>query len=311
MALNTDQIRALRRANFDEDSIDCIFSQALSQSDWKDAVRERESAVLKDASRNWLGERGVAWKKNNNLLSVRLRNMQLQALSPDAIPILMLNDGRGWVPEPLLRHLACRQFGIKTQLPLEWGVITSKQVIQEWQEKMQASMHFAQLYIEPLEVTTVTSDWENLSKEEYRRIIKVVKNAPGPKHPQRHALAEGLVENWRQIAEQIVRLEKGRKAGYVARWIHLLSRVFEAGKSHAYLERDKDPLTLAENRKGSRMVGKHASSGRKVMEEAFADFLGQHKRHPKIGELRQWLNARRICPKDKAKPHIWVFADQL
>lgn len=308
MALNTDQIRALRRANFDEDSIDCIFSKGLSRPEWGEAVREREIAVLKNVSQKWLGEPGAAWKKENGLLTERLRNKPLQAFSPDAIPILMLNDGRGWVPEPLLRHLACKQLGIPPLPRLEWGVITSEQLIQEFKEKLLNSMHFAELYVEPLMLPTGAADWNNLSKKEYRRIIEAVKKAPRPKHPQRHALAEGLVENWRHIAEQIERLEKGRKPGDVAHWFHLMSRVFEAGKAHAYLERDKDPQTLAENRKGSRMVGKHASSGRKVMEEAFAEFFYQHKRHPKIGELRIHLNARRVSNKNTSSADNWVFA---
>jgi hypothetical protein len=235
----------------------------------------------------------------------------LKDFATNAVPILMQSNGGGWMAEPLLWHLAHKQLGIDLILPLASGFIPSEQLIREFKEKIWESIRFAKPYVEPLQLPeSVVRDYQkNLpSVEEYRKLRNALKKAPRPKHPQRHKSAESLLHACENILNEVEAHEKKFSPAFLANWCHLMSQVFEAGKAHAYLERDRDPQTLAENRKGARMMGKPPSSERSTVENAFEAFFQENERAPQIAELRRKLAVHIVKNQNLSLPDDCEFA---
>ncbi len=291
MALSEKQLIALRKAAIDEDSIESIFPEQLSPADWKLVVDERES-VLKTRSQDFLLDRGAAWEKEGRLLTERRRNRPLKDFATNAVPILMQTNGGGWVADPLLWYLAHKQFRIDRIRPMSSGYIPNEQLIHEFKEKIWGAIRFAKPYVEPLQLpASVVCDYQKnpLSIEEYRKLMKALKSAPRPKHPQRNNSAESLLNACENVLKELESHEKKLSPTALANWCHLMSQVFEAGKAHAYLERDRDPQTLAENRQGARMIGTPMSRERRTMEEGCDEFERKHGRRPNSKELQAHL----------------------
>jgi hypothetical protein len=312
MALNETQLIALRKARFDEDLIEAAFPVVLPPEEWSGAVLERQK-VIKGKSKTLLVDQGVAWEKEGHLLTERRRSKPLNHFAANAIPILMVSNGGGWVAELRLWYLAHRQLAIDPPQLLPCGSIKSEQLVQEFKGKILASIRFAKPFVEPLLLPeSVVRDYLESppSKKKSKKLRDAIKSAPSFKFPQRHQSAETLLYACQDILKELEACGKSVSPNVLGSWSHLLSRVFEAGKAHAYLERDKDPDALAENLKGAQMIGKTPSISRKLMEGAFEAFFLKRKRPPTITELRQQLMARKVPAVERADPAMWAFADQ-
>lgn len=303
MPLTDQQIRELRRKHFDEERLDAVFPNALTLDQWAEALNTLKQKHI-DA-KSYKMDSGAAWPQDSSLLVERRRKKPLQSFHPDAIETLVLNDGTGWVSEPILAHLARQFFGIQALPALKSGFIDSERIIEEFKNKILNSIKFAQTYLPPASPSPQV-DLSNATTQDYLTLRKALLKSPAPKHPKRHEQAESLFELCSQILHELGSLET-KSPDEAARWCHLLRGVFEAGKAHAYLERDRDPQTMAENLKGAEMVGKKAKKVRLAMENAYDAFYQKKKRGLKIGELREQLQVRRI--KHQKQQHEFAFAD--
>ncbi len=86
--------------------------------------------------------------------------------------------------------------------------------------------------------------------------------------------------------EQIELLESSDKLSDLGNLCMLMGWVFEAGKAHAYLEREKDRGFIAENLVGARMMADKSSPERKIMEDAFYAFWKRTGKIPRPSDLR-------------------------
>jgi hypothetical protein len=199
-------------------------------------------------------DQGVAWEKEGNLLTERRRSKPLNHFAANEIPIVMVSNGGGWAAEPRLWYLAHRQLAIDPPQLLQCGSIKSEQLVQEFKDKILASIRLAKPFVEPLLLPeSVVRDYleeSPPSKKKSKKLRDAIKSAPSFKFPQRHQSAETLLYACQDILNDLEAGGKSVSPHVLGNCCHLLSRVFEAGKAHAYLERDKDPQTLVENRKG-------------------------------------------------------------
>lgn len=294
MALDKKQLRALSAKKYDdeddEDILDAAFPAPLSSEQWKIAVgvvKKTMSCIEKLVLAD-----GAVWVEEETLRSERRRRRPLADFGVEVIPILMQNNGTGWYPEYRLWYLAHQQLGLKRPAALPCGVIENSQLRDEFKEKLRSSIKLAKPFVEPLEI-------DNEVAQNYMRdpaapgateaLQRALERAPRPQAPQRHVSAESLQDACENLLSLIEPYEKPGSTISNGSLFFLLARAFEAGKAHAYLERDKDPQTLNENIKGSEMIGTPMTPERRAMEEGVDGFEVIHRRLPTSRELQKHL----------------------
>ena len=100
--------------------------------------------------------------------------------------------------------------------------------------------------------------------------------------------------------KQLELLEGSDKLRDLGNLCMLMGWVFEAGKAHAYLEREKDPGFIDENLLGARMNTDKSSPERKLMEEAFHAFRKRTGQIPRLPDLRSELGVASVPASDRA-----------
>lgn len=280
-----------------------MFPDKLSQEDWMAAVQLRKTALQKVKLRGGMVEDGVAWAANNTLQTERKRK-PMTAPANSWIPIIVLFKGSHWTPDTTLSYLAHTQLGLPMPSCSQSGVISSDQLIKEFKDKIGYSIGFAQCYFEPtiLPQEFLGKRVEGLSsRDEYERWRSAILNAPKPKHPERHVFAESLKSECENIMEQLELLESSDKLSDLSHLCMLMNWAFEAGKTHAYLEREKDRGFIAENLLGARMMADKSSPERKIMEDAFYAFWKRSGKIPRPHDLRSELG---VAPSPASVPGL-------
>jgi hypothetical protein len=190
------------------------------------------------------------------------------------------------------------------------GSISSDQLIKEFKEKLEHSLQFAWCYLEHRHLPEKIDGkkMEAISTiEEYNKWKEALLKTPPPRYPQRHAFAESLAEACKNILEQVEHLESAGDCNHLGHLCMLMGWVFEAGKSHAYLEREKDPGAIAENLEGARRTRNKSSPTRQILEHTFYEFWQRHGRNPTISEFRTELDVTRVTSKSPGMPDELTF----